>query len=119
MAKRALAPDMADDLLKRVGRKAGRGGGGADGIARGGMRLAKRGDGGFDLFRGEPDLRGKVLHVDIFGNLGEESVEHAHEVFLRLEGRPGPIMPPGAARDRARRIYVALEPKTAGRGCRS
>ena len=44
LAERAFAADVADDLAQLVVRNAGLLGGGADGVAGGGMRLAQRGD---------------------------------------------------------------------------
>ena len=83
IAQRALAAEMAENLLEDVGRQAGRIGGACDGVAGLGMGLAERVDRRGHLFGGQADPFGEIGDRGIAGHLAEDAVQQTHVHVLR------------------------------------
>src|SRR5579884_2349423 len=78
LPERALPPDMPDDFLQLVLRKAGLLRRGGHRVPRSGVRLAERGDRLLDLVGGEANLGREVLHGRVVGDLAEKAIQKAH-----------------------------------------
>src|SRR4029079_11842881 len=85
-AKRALAANVADDLVEVVRREPGLLGRGGHGVALHEMRLAEGGDCLLDLLGAEADLRGEVLDRRGLRHLAEDGVEDAHRGSPSIAG---------------------------------
>ena len=87
--ERALAAEMADDLLERLDRQPGGRRGGAGGIARLRVRRPERRDRRLDLLRRQPHLRGQVGDIHIAGDLAEQTIEQVHHASPASDRRLG------------------------------